>query len=142
MLKQILVTAMAATLTMGVALAGQTPNAITIHAGKTAANNGQHMYASYCAPCHGTDGKGNGPAAGALKLPPPDLTTLSKNNHGKFPGSHVVTVLQFGSEMPAHGSAQMPVWGPILSKMNRTNPQEKQLRMSNLSRYLETIQVN
>ncbi len=141
MLKEILVIAMAGTLTLGTAFAEQTKDTVTIHAGKTAANNGQEMYATYCAPCHGVDGKGHGPAASALRLLPPDLTVLSKNNNGKFPGSHLMTVLQFGSEMPSHGSAQMPIWGPILGTMNRTNPQEKQLRMSNLSRYLETIQI-
>ena len=99
------------------------------------------MFTSYCAPCHGIDGKGNGPAAPALKAPASDLTVLSRNNHGKFPDTHVVSILQFGMEMRAHGSAQMPVWGPILGKMNQTNPQEKQLRISNLSRYLETLQV-
>lgn len=31
--------------------------------------------------------------------------------------------------------------GPILGNMNRTNDQEKLLRISNLSRYLETIQA-
>ena len=31
----------------------------------------------------------------------------------------------------------MPVWGPILGKMNRSNFQDKQLRISNLARYLE-----
>ncbi len=35
----------------------------------------------------------------------------------------------------------MPVWGPILGKMNQTNFQDKQLRISNLSRYLESIQM-
>jgi hypothetical protein len=35
----------------------------------------------------------------------------------------------------------MPVWGPILGKMNQSNPQDKLLRVSNLSRYLETLQV-
>ena len=35
----------------------------------------------------------------------------------------------------------MPVWGPILGNMNRTNLQDKQLRISNLSRYLESIQA-
>jgi hypothetical protein len=34
----------------------------------------------------------------------------------------------------------MPVWGPILGGMNQSNPQEKLLRISNLTRYLETLQ--
>ena len=99
------------------------------------------MYTSYCAPCHGVDGRGNGPAAAALKTQPTDLTGLQKNNHGKFPDAHIVAILQFGTELPAHGSAKMPVWGPILGKMNQTNAQDKQLRISNLSRYLESIQA-
>jgi mono/diheme cytochrome c family protein len=99
------------------------------------------MYTSYCAPCHGTDGKGRGPAASTLKTPPTDLTGLMKNNHGKFPDTHVVAILQFGMEVPAHGSTTMPVWGPILGNMNPTNNQERMLRVSNLSHYLETLQA-
>ena len=141
MLKQILFAALAFTLAATVASANQPKDKVTISVGKTAATNGKQMYASYCAPCHGTDGKGHGPTASALKAQPTDLTILSKNNHGKFPDAHIVTVLQFGSELPSHGSQEMPVWGPILSNMNRFNAQVKQLRISNLSRYLETIQV-
>jgi hypothetical protein len=50
-------------------------------------------------------------------------------------------VLENGSEISSHGSAEMPVWGPILGKMNQYNPQDRMLRISNLSRYLETMQV-
>jgi len=32
--------------------------------------SGKEMYTTYCAVCHGTDGKGAGPAASALKVPP------------------------------------------------------------------------
>ena len=41
-------------------------------------HNGKQMYVSYCAPCHGVDGKGNGPVAAALKKQPADLAVLSK----------------------------------------------------------------
>ena len=99
------------------------------------------MFQSYCAPCHGADGRGAGPAAPALKAQPIDLTLLSRNNHGKFPDSHIIAILQFGVVTPAHGSAQMPVWGPIFGHIDRGTDAEKQLRISNLTRYLETIQV-
>lgn len=113
---------------------------VIIPAGRTAANDGQQMYVSYCAPCHGTNGKGNGPVGTAMRPQPTDLTQLMRKHNGKYPDTHVVSVLQFGTETPAHGTAAMPVWGPILGNMNRSNLQDKQLRISNLAHYLETIQ--
>jgi mono/diheme cytochrome c family protein len=50
-----------------------------------AAFNGQAIYEDYCATCHGRDGKGDGPAARALKTRPIDLTQISHNHSGKFP---------------------------------------------------------
>ena len=139
MLKSLSIAGAAALLAVSLSFADQSQK-IIIPVEKTAADDGKQMYVSYCAPCHGRDGKGTGPAASALTTGPTDLTALMKNNHGKFPDTHVVSILRFGTEVPAHGSATMPVWGPILGNMNRTNLQEKQLRISNLARYLETIQ--
>ena len=139
MLKGFLVIAAAAALALGFGHADPAGK-IVIPVNQTAPNDGHEMYVSYCAPCHGTNGKGHGPAADALKPGPSDLTLLTKNNQGHFPDSHIVAILQFGTEVPAHGSATMPVWGPILGKMNRTNAQDKQQRISNLSRYLQSIQ--
>jgi len=141
MLKSLLVTASIATLAVGMSFADQSTTKVTIPVTKTSASSGKQMYASYCAPCHGTDGKGQGPVASALKTPPPDLTLLSRTNHGKFPDTHIVSVLQNGAEISSHGTAEMPVWGPILGKMNQTSPQDRLLRISNLSRYLESIQM-
>ena len=140
MLRYLSVTAIAVVLAIGTSFANQTAAKVTIPVSKTAPTSGQQMFTSYCAPCHGTDGRGHGPAAQALKRQPTDLTAISKNNHGKYPDTRVVTILRFGAEVPAHGSAEMPVWGPILGKMNQSNAQEKELRISNLSRYLESIQ--
>lgn len=142
MRKRLLLTALVAVLTVGMGYADQSAKKTVIAVDKTNPTSGKQMYTSYCAPCHGVDGRGHGPAASALKTPPPDLTGVTKANHGKFPDTHILAVLQFGAEVPAaHGSAQMPVWGPILGKMNPNNLQEKELRMSNLTRYLEKIQV-
>jgi mono/diheme cytochrome c family protein len=141
MLKRILFMALAATLAGGMGYADQSTTKVTIPVTKTAPTSGQQMYTNYCAACHGADARGHGPVAPQLKTPPPDLTVLARDNHGKFPDTHIVSVLQYGSEWPTHGTAQMPVWGPILGKMNQTSPQERMLRVSNLSRYLETLQV-
>lgn len=141
MLKLLLITATIAVLAVGMSYADQSNAKVTIPVNKTAATSGKQMYASYCAPCHGVDGRGQGPVAPALKTKPEDLTVLSRINHGKFPDAHVVSVLQNGVDIPSHGSPEMPVWGPILGKMNQANPQDRLLRVSNLSRYLESIQA-
>ena len=52
------------------------------------------MFKQYCASCHGLDAKGHGPAVPALKVPPPDLTSLTKNNHGKFPEPRVFQAIK------------------------------------------------
>ncbi len=145
MLQRLFLAACAAVLAAGVFCAAQTQESkeskVVIPVKKVPPTSGQAMYKDYCAPCHGTDGKGNGPVAKSLRPAPTDLTLLSKNNHGEFPSAHVAAVLQFGVSVPAHGTDVMPVWGPILGKMSVTNPQEKQLRISNLTRYLESIQA-
>jgi len=60
----------------------------------TSPTSAKEMFKAYCATCHGDSAKGNGPAAPALKIPPPDLTTLAKKNGGKFPADRVSTILR------------------------------------------------
>ena len=64
MLKPILFTAMAATLALTMSFADQPKGKLVIPAPKTDPTNGQQMYTSYCAPCHGADARGRGPVAG------------------------------------------------------------------------------
>jgi mono/diheme cytochrome c family protein len=141
MLKRLLPIAMAAGLVLAVGYADQSKSKVSIPVEKTSPTDGRQMFRSYCAPCHGMDGRGKGPAAQALKTPPVDLTTLARMNHGKYPDAHVLAVMQFGSKIPAHGSQEMPIWGPILGRMNNANSQDKELRLGNLSRYIEKMQV-
>ncbi len=141
MLKRLSFIALAGAFILASGYADQNTKKIVIPAGQVPATSGKQMFNSYCAPCHGVDGRGHGPAAPALKVVPTDLTMLARNHNGRYPEAHVISVLLFGSGVTAHGSPEMPVWGPILGKMNRVNAQEKDLRMSNLSRYLETLQV-
>lgn len=76
-----------------------------------------------------------------LKQTPTDLTELAKNNHGKYPDNHVMAVLRFGTSTPAHGTAQMPVWGPVFRQLNTHNTNEQRVRLFNLTKYLETLQA-
>jgi len=146
MLKSLSFIAIAGMLAVSVAnadqkTASQNNPTLLIPVVKTGPVNGKQMFNSYCAPCHGVDGRGNGPVATELKQKPTDLTVLTRGNGGKFPSSHIATVLEFGSEMPVHGTAQMPVWGPVLGKMDQQHPDQRLLRISNLSQYLRSIQT-
>jgi mono/diheme cytochrome c family protein len=111
---------------------------------QTPASNGKMMFSNYCASCHGPEGRGDGPVAASLNTPATDLTLLSKNNHGRFPDNRVASVLRFGVNVPAHGTAAMPIWGPILGWMAPTPTSysdEETIRVSNLVRYLKTLQA-
>ena len=143
MLKNFFLAGLAAAVVAGVGYANQsTAKTVIIPVSKAPANNGRQMYVNYCAPCHGVDGKGNGPAATALKKQPSDLAVLSRNNGGKFPSTHIASVLEFGAANPAHGTAEMPVWGPMLGSVDTaTNDANvRAVRISNLSRYLQSLQ--
>jgi mono/diheme cytochrome c family protein len=106
----------------------------------TSPASGEEMYNTYCAVCHSKDGKGNGPAASALKVPPPDLTVLSKNNQGTYPSLKVSAIIRGEQPLPAHGSKDMPVWGSLFWKMSQGHESEVQQRIANLSKYVEGMQ--
>ena len=103
---------------------------------------GRQIYREYCAACHGSEGKGNGPVARSLRKPPADLTTLANRHGGAFPKEYVTNVLRFGFGFSAHGSSEMPVWGPIFQEMEQHNEAAVQQRIKNLCEYLESIQQN
>jgi mono/diheme cytochrome c family protein len=104
------------------------------------ADSGQAMFKSYCAVCHGIDSKGNGPAAPAMKTPPADLTTLAQKNGGKYPSAHIATIIREGG-LTSHGNQEMPVWGPSFSSISPGQKGVVQLRVYNLVKYIEEIQV-
>lgn len=102
--------------------------------------SGKQMYKDYCAACHGIDGKGNGPATEFLKTPPPDLTTMAKRNDGKFPDGKFAGVLRFGTGTHPHGTSDMPIWGPLFRSQDTQNKSVGELRIHNLTSYVESIQ--
>ena len=106
----------------------------------TNAASGQEMYASYCAVCHGANATGNGPAQSALKNPATDLTTLAQKNGGKYPALHVSSVLRGDAELAAHGSKDMPVWGPLFRNLSQGHDAEVQQRIANINSYIESLQ--
>ena len=106
----------------------------------TSAGSGVEMFNTYCAVCHGKDGKGDGPAASEFKIPPANLTLLSVNNNGKFPADHVAETIRTGPrDAKAHGSREMPVWGKVFSSMGERAQIEQ--RIHNLTKYIESLQA-
>ena len=102
-----------------------------------AANDGSEMFAQYCAPCHGKEGRGDGPAAAALKRAPADLTTLTSRNGNKFPDVRVKRYIEGLDEVPAHGTRDMPIWGPLFRALRQDTAA---IRVEALTTHLRSIQ--
>jgi mono/diheme cytochrome c family protein len=101
---------------------------------------GADNYTSYCAPCHGSDGRGHGPVAPALTTPPADLTKLASRNNGVFPRTRVQDFVTNGTPaIAAHGSSAMPVWGPTFRSLDSSDKLVT-IRIANVIAYLESIQ--
>lgn len=103
-------------------------------------SSGRILYHQMCASCHGEDARGHGPVARELKTPPSDLTVLAKRQGGKFPYDDVLMVLLVGTNVPAHGSSDMPIWGPIFKTVDKNDKRLVLERIKYLSDYLASIQ--
>lgn len=103
--------------------------------------DGTGIFRIYCATCHGLDGRGYGPVSKALKGEVPDLTRLSQRNDGAYPAMHVRNTIMFGTDdlLPAHGSKEMPIWGPIFHELE-FDRDLGHVRLENITKYLESIQ--
>ena len=105
------------------------------------AASGRETFLKYCASCHGEDGKGNGPAAIALKPPPSDLTTLSKRHEGKYPAGYVSALVKFGRNLAAHGSLDMPVWGSRFKELDPVRDPTGQQHIDDVVAYIGSLQA-
>jgi mono/diheme cytochrome c family protein len=100
---------------------------------------GPDLFRHYCATCHGRDAKGSGPASAALKVPPPDLTRLAGAHKGVFPAREVEAIVRGGASVTAHGSGDMPVWGPIFYALDPSDARVK-ARITALVAHIASIQ--
>lgn len=138
------VASLALVLTAGLAGAPCTP---PLHAAQRAVGtltidslSGRDTYDYYCAGCHGTGGRGDGPLAQALRTPPGDLTLLASRNGGTFPTDRVTAAVR-NTERPitAHGTGEMPVWGTIFDVLDESADRTR-ARIENVVGYVETLQ--
>jgi mono/diheme cytochrome c family protein len=108
---------------------------------------GEALFNKLCSVCHGTSGKGDGPAVGALQKGVPDLTVLAVNNGGVYADKNIENAI-FGSfRVATHGTIDMPAWGeqfmyarPGWSTFPRTAYARE--RVQSLVAHIESLQVN
>jgi len=101
------------------------------------------LYRSNCAPCHGVTGQGGGPVASSISVLMPQLATLSERHGGVFPEDYVTRVIDGREVRPAHGSADMPVWGQIFDQRHAGEGEETStpFLIEALVEHLKTLQV-
>ena len=72
---------------------------------------GELEYQHNCAVCHGLEARGDGVMRRYLTVQPANLRQLAKNNGGKFPFWEVYHKIDGVTEVAAHGTRDMPIWG-------------------------------
>ena len=77
--------------------------------------HGAKLFAPHCAACHGVEGRGDGPLAGSLPVPPADLTAAHLWDHDD---GEMFWWLSHGMEAPEGGLA-MPGFSATLSVDDR-----------------------
>jgi len=124
----------------GVALGAQRSTADKPASLLTPSLTGRDNFNAYCAPCHGRNGTGDGPVAPALKTRPADLTTLARRSGGVFNARRVEAFVTNGTTtVAAHGSSEMPVWGPTFMALEPSD-QLVRIRIANVVGYIESLQ--
>jgi mono/diheme cytochrome c family protein len=121
----------------GTAIAQQKPRIEQAPMEQIPVTNSAGMFLSYCAPCHGKLGRGDGPAAAALTRVPADLTKISARNKGTFPEVRVKRYIEGADEIAAHGTRDMPMWGPLFRSLSQ---ETAALRVQALTDYLKRLQ--
>jgi|SRR5579871_2238380 len=131
----------AALLMLGVAWAQNPRAGASRHEQLISSIQGPALYRAYCSSCHGPAATGNGPMANSLKVAPSDLTRISARNGGEFPLMRIEGIISGEAQLPSgHGTAAMPVWGPIFSQVDQDRDLGR-VRIDNLARYLREIQT-
>ena len=101
--------------------------------------SGAALYKTHCAACHGTEARGNGPVAVAMRSRPPDLTQLARENNGLFPADRVRRIVD-GREVESHGTRDMPVWGDVFRRLGSEAAGDASARIAAIVGFLESIQ--
>ena len=103
---------------------------------------GERTFQTHCASCHGPLAEGDGPIASTLTVPVPNLRMLSQRNGGAFPTDAVASYIDGRSYPAAHGTREMPVWGPVFSVTQQLviDAESPEQRIAGVMTFLRTLQ--
>jgi mono/diheme cytochrome c family protein len=107
--------------------------------------SGAELFERFCAACHGSEARGDGPVARGLATTPPDLTRISERNGGQFPAQAILETIDGRSPLLAHGTRTMPVWGYefwVEEGADITAERDARELLRRLVLYLESIQAD
>ena len=107
---------------------------------RAAIERGKASFKESCAACHGETGRGNGPAAGAMKQRPTNLAVIARERKG-FPASEIQASIKGTSPVVAHGAPGMMVWGALFLADANGNQAKADARINDLVAFIESIQV-
>lgn len=109
----------------------------------SADNGGKELYSKYCASCHGSEGKGDGPVSGDLKVKVADLTLLRSKNNNVYPLDRVMASIDGSRLVRAHGPRTMPVWGEVFRQEHAKDKYTELislLKAKLIAEYVSTLQ--
>jgi mono/diheme cytochrome c family protein len=103
---------------------------------------GAEVFRTYCASCHGTSARGDGPLAASMTHKPANLTEVAKRNGGQYPSELVFKTIDGRQKVRGHGGPDMPVWGDAFEKSREAGDQERvKAVIQSLVDYIESIQL-
>jgi len=103
---------------------------------------GAEVFRTYCATCHGTSARGDGPLASSMKRKPANLTEIAKRNGGEFPADMVFRTIDGRQPVRGHGGPDMPVWGDAFERSQEAGDQARvKSVIQSLVDYLGSIQL-
>lgn len=108
-----------------------------------AAMSGEDLYRRFCASCHGSEGRGDGPVAPSLRVEVPDLTQTARRVPGTDVRERIVRIIDGRYIIGAHGTRSMPVWGEDLARLEIGNPDAErsaQIIIGRLADYVRSLQ--
>ncbi len=102
---------------------------------------GRFTYKTFCSTCHGPDGRGDGPSAKSMRVPPADLTGISSRSNGRFDRASVARAVDTKGKCKGTGHEDMPRWGEVFAKVRGgQTPAQVQQMITDLVAWIETVQ--